>query len=164
MIVSAVAAMAQNRVIGVDNKLPWHIPEDLQFFKTITSGKIMIMGRKTYESIGRPLPKRFHIVVSRNSEFRVEHPMVCVVSSIEAGLSKAQELAPLWSQEVCIVGGGEIYKQSLPFLDRIYLTLIEKDYPGDAKFPDFDTNQFILKSKEARAGDPPFSFCVFEKA
>lgn len=163
MIVSAVAAMAQNRVIGVDNKLPWHIPEDLQFFKTITSGKIMIMGRKTFESIGRPLPKRFHIVVSRNPEFHVDHPMVCVVSSLEAGLSKARELAPLWNQEVCIVGGGEIYKQSLPFLDRIYLTLIEKDYPGDAKFPEFDTNQFVLRSREARVGDPPFSFCVFEK-
>jgi len=163
MILSAIAAMARNRVIGVNNQLPWHLPEDLQFFKERTRGKVMIMGRKTFESLPKPLPGRHHIVITRQSEYKVDHPLVEVVSSLPAAIERAAQLIPPWPDEVCVVGGGEIYKQSLPYLDRIYLTVIEKDFEGDAKFPEFDEGIFKLTSREDRGGDTPFSFRLYQK-
>lgn len=160
MILSAVVAMAENRVIGVDNDLPWHLPEDLQFFKETTKGGIMIMGRKTFESIKKPLPGRFHLVITRNPDYIYEHERVLVVRSLAEALEKARELIPNWPEEVFMVGGGEIYAQSMSHLDRIYLTRIHREYQGSAKFPEFE-NSGHFERREIRHGkgeDPAFDF------
>lgn len=117
MILSHIAAMAKNRVIGKDNKLPWHLPEDFRFFKKMTDGRIMIMGRKTFESLPGHLPNRHHIIVSR-SHFVADEGDVDFVSSIDEALKLAEELIADPSEEVFIVGGGEIYKQTLDKVDR----------------------------------------------
>lgn len=163
MILSAVAAMAQNRVIGVGNTLPWDLPEDMKFFREKTKGKVMIVGRKTFESFGKVLPGRYHLVITRNSDYKVDHPQVQVVASLKEAIGEARKLIPPWPEEVCVVGGGEIYNQSIPYLDRIYLTIIEKDFPGDTKFPEFDENVFKLKEKREGQGNLPFSFRLYEK-
>ena len=165
MILSAIAAMAKNRVIGVDNKLPWEIPEDMKFFRDKTKGHIMIMGRKTFGSFGgKPLPGRLHIVITRNAEFRFDHPLVVIVKSIDAALVEAKKHLEKYGDEVFVIGGGEIYRQSLPVLNRIYLTIIEKEFPGDAKFPEFNQKVFKLSHENPRPGPPPFTFNVYERA
>lgn len=163
MILSAVAAMGANRVIGVDNGLPWDIPEDMKFFREKTKGKIMIVGRKTFETFGKVLPGRFHLVITRNADYRVDHPLVRVVGSWKEAVEEARKRIPEWPEEVCVVGGAEIYRQSLPDLDRIYLTVIERDYPGDAKFPEFDEAVFRLRERKDVPHDPPFSFRLYAK-
>jgi dihydrofolate reductase len=167
MILSAIAAMAKNRVIGKDNKLPyenlWHIPEDLKFFRTMTKGHIMIMGRKTFDSFeGKPLPGRPHIVITRNKDFHFEHPQVKIVSNLQEAIQESAKLTSQYGDEVFVIGGGEIYRQSLNQLDRIYLTVIEKDYDGDAHFPEFDQKRFKLVDKKDRPGDPAFSFHTYQ--
>lgn len=168
MILSQIAACARNRVIGKDGDLPWNIPEDMKFFREKTQGHIMIMGRKTFDSFrGKPLPKRPHIVISRNTQALQfsENPTspVLLVNSIEEALKKAQALCPDWSEEVFIIGGGEIYRQTLPLADRVYLTVIEKDFVGDAHFPEISTAEFKLVESQHCAGDIPFSFNTFER-
>ncbi|MBX3039163.1 MAG: dihydrofolate reductase [Bdellovibrionaceae bacterium] len=160
MILSHIAAMAKNRVIGKDNKLPWHLPEDLRFFKKMTDGRIMIMGRKTFESLPGHLPNRHHIIVSR-SHFVADEGDVDFVSSIDEALKLAEELIADPSEEVFIVGGGEIYKQTLDKVDRIYLTVIDQEVEGDAKYPEFDESRFILEKDEGRPGPPPFAFRTY---
>lgn len=140
MILTAIAAMASNRVIGVDNDLPWNLPEDLRFFRDTTKAAIMIMGRKTFESIKKPLPGRFHIVITRNPEYRYDHERVKIVESIDKAVELAMSLIPQWPDEVFVVGGGEIYAQSLKRVEKIYLTRIERAYPGAAQFPEFETS------------------------
>lgn len=163
MILSAIAAMSLNRVIGYKNHLPWHIPQDLQYFKDKTSGKILIMGRKTFDSIGKPLPGRYHIVITRDTNFKYDHEQVSVVHDVESALKKAKSLTGQYGEEVFNVGGGQIYETLLPHTDRIYLTLIQKDYDGDAYFPKFDEKKFRLTKKEDHGGPIPFSFCVYDK-
>ena len=142
MIVSLVAAMAKNRTIGNKNKLIWHLPEDLEFFKTTTKNKVMIMGRKTFESLPKVLPNRFHIVISRNPG-TVVHERVHYVSSVDESMAKAKELVKSgWGDEVCVVGGAEIYKLFIPLANKIYLTEINKAYEGDTFFPEFDKSLF----------------------
>ncbi|MBX3018192.1 MAG: dihydrofolate reductase [Bdellovibrionaceae bacterium] len=136
---TAIAAMAANRVIGVDNDLPWSLPEDLKFFRDTTKGAVMIMGRKTFESLGKPLPGRYHVVITRNADYRYEHERVKIVESIDKAIDFAKTLVPTWPSEVFVVGGGEIYKQSLHLVDKIYLTRIERDYQGAAHFPEFES-------------------------
>ena len=160
MILSHIAAMAKNRVIGKDNQLPWHLPEDLRFFKKMTSGKVMIMGRKTFEGLPGHLPDRHHIVISR-SAFVAEEEDVDFVTSLDAAIELAASLISQPSDEVFIIGGGEIFQQSLKLVDRIYLTVIEQDYEGDAKYPLFDESQFVLERDEKRPGPPPFSFRTY---
>jgi dihydrofolate reductase len=139
---SLVAAMAKNRTIGKNNKLIWHLPEDLEFFKTTTKGKVMIMGRKTFESLPKVLPNRFHIVISRSAPTQT-HERVQFVTSVDEAVKKAKELESQgWPDEVCVVGGAEIYKLFVPLADRIYLTEISRDYEGDTFFPEFDKNLF----------------------
>ena len=159
MILSAIAAMARNRVIGKNNQLPWNIPEDMQYFIDNTRGKIMIMGRKTFESLEKPLPKRFHIVITRQPGYKIDHPSVKVVGNVDQAVALAKSLIGKYPEEVMVIGGGEIYKEMLPVLNRIYLTVIDKDYDGDAKFPEFDTKRFKLVSENKREG---FSFKIFE--
>lgn len=125
-----IAAMANNRVIGADNKMPWHLPADLQHFKKITTGKPIIMGRKTFESIGRPLPGRRNIVITRNTNYTVSGAEV--VTTPEAALTLVKD-----EKEVMIIGGGNIYQQFLNYADRLYLTFIALDVEGDTQFPDY---------------------------
>ncbi len=135
MILSHIVAVSENGVIGKDNKLLWHFPEDLTYFKKRTTGKIMIMGRKTYDSLGKPLPKRFHIVVSRHAK-QTEYENVKFVSSLNEAYIQAEKLVStnLWPEEVMIVGGGEIYKESLPDTNFIYITRIPGTFDGDTVY------------------------------
>lgn len=126
-----IAAMANNRVIGKDNQMPWHLPGDLKFFKKTTVGKPVIMGRKTFESIGRPLPKRPNIVITRSTDFSAEG--VVVVHDTEAALTAAEGC-----EEVVIIGGGNIYEQFLAKAQTLYLTFIDLDTDGDAYFPNYE--------------------------
>lgn len=169
MILSAIAAMAKNRVIGVDNKLPWSLPEDMKFFREKTKGHVMIMGRKTFDSFGgKPLPNRFHIVITRQENYKFEDPTVQVVHDLKSAIELAHMLTTKYKakfgEEVFVIGGGEIYKQSLDVLDRIYLTVIEKDFPGDAKFPEFSEEEFKLTEKSDRSEPLPFSFRTYERS
>ncbi len=130
MIISMIAAMANDRVIGKDNQMPWHLPADFNWFKRCTMGKPVVMGRKTYESIGRPLPGRQNIVISRDKNLSIEG--VDVVASIEQAIDKAGSV-----EEVMIIGGGSIYEACLPKADRLYVTFIDADLEGDTQFPDW---------------------------
>ena len=126
-----IAAMAKNRVIGQDNNMPWHLPADLQHFKAVTMNKPVIMGRKTFESIGRPLPGRRNIVISRNTDYTAAG--IDVVTSPEAAISLVCE-----SDEVMVIGGGNVYQQFLKSADTLYLTFIDLDVAGDTQFPDYE--------------------------
>ncbi len=131
---TAIAAMSLNRVIGAGNKIPWHLPEDFKFFKQMTMGHVLVMGRKTFESIGRPLPGRETIVLSRSGW---SHPGVRTVTSLD-------EVAPLAAErQVFICGGAEIYRQALPLCAELLLTLVKREAEGDAFFPEFEA-QFEL--------------------
>jgi dihydrofolate reductase len=130
MRISMIAAMAKNRVIGLENNMPWHLPADLQHFKAITLGKPVVMGRKTFESIGRPLPGRRNVVVSR--QLPEDTKGAEWVSSLEQAFTLLTGAA-----EVMVIGGGQIYQQCLPFAQRLYLTEIDLTTAGDAFFPDY---------------------------
>ncbi|TCI03642.1 type 3 dihydrofolate reductase [Corallincola luteus] len=130
MMISLVAAMANGRVIGRDNKMPWHLPADLKHFKATTLGKPVVMGRKTFESIGRPLPGRQNIVITRDAQWHADG--VTVVHGVEQALVAAGPV-----EELMVIGGGNIYQQLLPRAERLYLTFIELDTQGDAWFPDY---------------------------
>ena len=138
MLISMIAAMANNRVIGADNAMPWHLPADLKHFKKITLGKPIIMGRKTYVSIGKALPGRLNIVVSSDIDFSPTD--ATVVQSCEQAIDVAAEYCrkqKIENPEVMIIGGGTIYKHFLAFCHRLYLTHIELDVDGDTYFPDY---------------------------
>lgn len=153
-MVSIIVAIAQNGTIGKDNALLWHIREDMVHFRTTTSGHPVIMGRKTYESIGRPLPRRENVVISRQ-ELQIEGCRV--VHSLEEAIA----LFPS-DEEVFIIGGAQIYEQALPLADRIYLTVVHRDYEGDASMPEIDMTQWREESRErferGEEFDHPFSF------
>lgn len=163
MILSQIAAMSKNRVIGVDNKLPWSLPEDLQFFKQMTKNKILIMGRKTFDSLPGHLPNRYHIVISR-AEIIADEPDLTFVKSIDEALEKAKALIQTWNEEVMIVGGSEIYKQMMPITDRIYLTVIDQVFEGDAHFPEFDESKFEMSSAPPQKPSPiKFEFRTYSR-
>ncbi len=145
-ILSMIVAHADNRVIGKDNDMPWHLPADLAYFKRTTLGKPIIMGRKTYESIGRPLPGRKNIVISRDEEYRAEG--VEVVGSVEAALALVSDV-----EEVMVIGGGAIYKHCLPAAQRLYITHIDANIAGDTYFPEYDLNDWQLGVSEVKAAD-----------
>ncbi|MBN8430112.1 type 3 dihydrofolate reductase [Microbulbifer salipaludis] len=132
-ILAMIVAMARNRAIGRENTLPWRISGDLQFFKRTTLGKPVVMGRKTFESIGRPLPGRQNIVITRNPHWRAEG--VTVVASLESALEEAARGAV---DEVMVIGGAEIYRQAMPLADRLYVTEVDAEVEGDAFFPALD--------------------------
>lgn len=163
MIISQISAMAKNRVIGISNVLPWEIPEDMKFFRSKTKGHIMIMGRKTFESLGTPLPGRFHIIITRQKDYHYEHPQVKVVSTVADAIALAKDLLPQWPEEVFIIGGGEIYKESLSVTNKIYLTIIEKDFEGDAYFPELPSCFQMVEKKEVSESVIPFSFTTWER-
>jgi dihydrofolate reductase len=165
MIVSSIAAMASNRVIGKNGDLPWKIPQDMKFFRDMTMGKIMLMGRKTFESFGKPLPGRLHVVVTRQQDYKPEgaHVFHDLDSALAFCRSLTEKESGKWGEEVFVVGGGEIYKETLPYTDRIYLTEIKAEFPGDTKFPEFDRHLF--RETERRAGEGPveFDFVTYER-
>lgn len=156
--ISMIVAAAENNVIGKDNKMPWHIPEDFKYFKANTLGKPCIMGRKTFESIydmlGKALPDRPSIVISRSG---FEHDEATSATSIPEAIEKAKEFG---SDEVMIIGGATIYEQALEQADRIYLTRVNQSPEGDAFFPDLDENIWEEISRDDHDG---FSFLVFER-
>ncbi len=145
-IISLIAAMAKNRIIGKDNQMPWHLPADLAHFKQITLGKPIIMGRKTFESIGKPLPGRQNIVVSRDSHYSREG--VDAVESLEQAIKTAGTV-----EEIIIVGGGNIYEQMLPQAHRLYLTHIDLEIDGDTQFPEYKHLGWQKISKEHHPAD-----------
>lgn len=163
LIYSHICAAAENNTIGLKGELPWNIPEDLQFFKEKTLGKALIMGRKTFESLGSALPKRLNIVVSRQSDFSVpENVHLC------PSLEKAYELCKtidtnLYGKEIFIIGGGEIYKRTLPLVHRIYLTRIHREYEGDAFYPEIPKEEFEEINRKDREGNPPYSFIIYKR-
>lgn len=163
MLVSAIVAVGNNRVIGKDNDLPWYLPADLRYFKKTTLGRHIIMGRKCYESIGQPLPKRTNIVLTRNAFFTGTG--LIVAHSIEEALQLAADNG---ETEAMILGGGEIYRQSVPLWDRLYLTQVDVDVPdGDTFFPELDPAQWTLVREEAHDPDEKnphaYAFRVYER-
>lgn len=139
--VSAIAAMSQNLVIGKDNKLLWHIPEDFKHFKRVTMGKPVIMGRKTYQSIGKPLPGRTNIVITSQPD-QVEGDVV-TVATLDEALARAKQIAADTNvDEVFIIGGGQIYAAAMAQTDRIYLTVINQDFEGDTFFPKINPTEW----------------------
>ena len=163
---SLIAALGENRVIGVDNSIPWHLPGDFKYFKATTLGKPIIMGRKTWDSLGRPLPGRLNIVVSRQTDLQLEGAEV--YPSLEAAVVRAEEWAREQGvDEVMLIGGAQLYAQGLAQADRLYLTRVALSPEGDAWFPEFDLEQWKLVSNiENPAVDdkPAYNFEVWEKA
>ena len=163
-IISAIVAMSENRVIGRNNQLPWHLPADLKHFKAITTGHPILMGRKTYESIGKPLPNRTNFVITRDASFQA--PGCIVVTSLEAALQQAAELQ---AKELFIIGGAQIYQQAMPIIQRLYLTIVHQQFEGDAFFPEFDAQkQWKLREETRHDADErnacAMSFQMYERA
>ena len=150
--------MSSNRVIGVNNTLPWHLSEDLKHFKSLTTGHTIIMGRKTYESIGRPLPNRRNIVISRNMEASYEGAEV--VQSIDDAFSISRN-----DNEVFVIGGSNIYEQALSLVDHLYITEIKKSFSGDTFFPEINKQIWIESSREDHITNDglEFSFVNYQK-
>ena len=166
MILTHIAACSENHIIGTQGDLPWDIPEDMKFFKDTTKGHVMIMGRKTFDSFkGRALPNRYHIVITRDpAKYKFtsgpSNPVV-FVASVQEAVGHAKTLTNHWPEEVFIIGGGEIYKQSMPITDKIYLTLIHREFPGDTYYPRIDEKLFTLTERRDVEATIPFSFLTY---
>lgn len=160
-IISLIAAMDKNRVIGTDGgKLPWHLPADLKQFKSLTLGKPVIMGRKTFESIGHPLPERKNIIITRNKNYKA--PGCVIVHSSDEALAQTED-----ASEVMIIGGAEIFAEFLPLANRMYLTLIDGEFSGTVYFPQWDSEEWREVSREAHEPDEKnvygYTFLVLER-
>ena len=159
-MINIIVAVAKNGVIGDKNSLLWHIREDMVHFRTLTSGHPVIMGRKTYDSIGRPLPKRTNVVITRDTELQIEG---CTLAhSLEEAIALFDP-----EEEIFIIGGAQIYTQALPLAHRIYLTVVEREYQGDTSFPAIDYSIWKQTSREdfssGEAFEYPFSFITLER-
>jgi len=148
MSISIIVAMAKNCTIGVNNTLPWRCPEDLKYFKTLTMGHHMIMGRKTFDSIGKPLPGRTTVVITRNSDLEIGG---CLIAH---SLKDAID-ACAGDEEIFIVGGAELYRQAVTLVDTLYITEIQQDVEGDAHFPELDKAAWVETSREKRSQETP---------
>ena len=160
-MITLIAALAKNRVIGKDNQIPWHLPADLKHFKEMTMGKPVLMGRKTFESIGKPLPGRRNVVISRQKDYKIVGvEMFC---SIEEALIALQN-----EPEVMVIGGAEIYRQTLPRATRLVLTFVEGEFKGDTYFPEWKNKEWQEKAREYHFPDEknayPYSFVELFKA
>ena len=158
--IAIIAAVARNRVIGAGNRMPWHLPEDLKRFRRLTLGHAVIMGRRTFESIGKPLAERSNIVVTRSRDWTCSG---ChAADSLESALAAVDE-----PQDAFVIGGAEIYALALPVARRIYMTEIERDFEGDAFFPEFDRSRWREVSRERHASGGPegfdYAFVEFER-
>ena len=161
MTLSHIVAASQNNVIGVDNDLPWNIPEDMKFFRDKTKGRALIMGRKTFESVGHPLPKRLNVVVTRQPDYQPEGAVV--VSSVEEGIELCKTKVDDYGDEIFIIGGGQIFKDTMDIVDIIYLTRIHRDYDGDILYPDVDPEKFEEVERRDREEPVAFSFLTYRK-
>lgn len=166
MRLSIIAALGRNRVIGVNNVMPWHIPADLKYFKARTLGKPVIMGRKTFQSIGKPLPGRPNIVVTRDSRFAAEG--VTPVIDIDQALSTAKsEAVKIGADEIMIAGGAQIYELSIELVECLYLTEIDVAHEGDAYFPNFHAvaqwKAVWREPHRAKKQQPAFDFVIYER-
>lgn len=148
MLISLIAALDRRRGIGKDNQLPWRLPADLKRFRELTTGHHIITGRKTYESIGKPLPGRTTIIITRNRDYKAEGCFI--VHSLNEALELARSRG---EQEVFVIGGAEIYAQALPLADRLYLTLVDAGVEADAFFPAFEENEWLLAEESCHAPD-----------
>lgn len=160
MTVTLIAAVASNGVIGTNNEMPWRLPADLKYFKQQTMGKPVLMGRKTYESLGKPLKDRTNVILSRTL---TEAPEGCeLIGTIPDAIAKYGE------DELMVIGGADIYAQTLTIADRLLLTEIDQSFEGDAYFPGFDRKEWKLVSREEGTQDDknllPYAFCVYERA
>ncbi len=162
MIITLVAAIAKNWVIGKDNSLPWHIPADLKRFKILTLGKPVIMGRRTFESIGKPLPKRINIVLSWQKDLPEKENLLVATS-----IPEALKIAKNFGQEAIIAGGAQVYKQFLPLAQRMHLTLIEKEFEGDTFFPQFNLKEWKVVKVKSLPPNPetpyPLKFLTLQR-
>ncbi len=140
MTISLIAALGKNRVIGSDNSIPWKLPADMKRFKEITMGKPVIMGRKTFESIGRPLPHRTNIIITNDKNYKADGCIV--VHSADEALKAAK------GSEIMVIGGAQIYKLFIPIANRMYLTFIDKEFEGDAYFPQYNKHEWKETSRE----------------
>lgn len=160
--ISLIAAMSENRIIGKDNRLPWHIPEDLKYFKEKTKGKTVIMGRKTYESMGRLLPNRKNVIITQNRNYKEENngklDAATVVFNIEDALQVCNP-----AEEIMIIGGANIYQQFLSIANKIYLTVVHTNIDGDTQFPLLD-DQWKETQSQFNSGSPSFTFKIYSKA
>jgi len=162
MTISAIVAISKNRVIGHENDIPWYLPADLKYFKRTTLNHPIIMGRNTFTSIGKPLPKRTNIVLTRNPFYIASG---CLIAH---SLKQALELAfDQEEEEVFIIGGGQIYEQALPYLDKIYLTEVDLEVPGEVVFPILPVNEWIETAAEAHPADEKneyaYTFKIYTK-
>jgi dihydrofolate reductase len=156
--VSILVAVARNGVIGADNRLPWHLPDDLKYFKRLTTGHCVVMGRKTYDSIGKPLPNRRNIVISRRQGLSIEGAEV--VHSLDEALSRCGS-----DEEIFIIGGAEIFHQALCGADRLYITELMRDYRGDVFMPAFDHALWVETSRDKRLADGlEYHYVVYDRA
>lgn len=161
MKLAIIVATDKQGLIGKDNDLPWKLSADLQYFRSVTMGKPLIMGRNTHESIGRPLPGRKNIVITTNVDYQAEGCVV--VTSIDAALAECET-----DEEVMVMGGASLYKQLLPQADRLYLTDVDAELEGDTWFPKWDKKQWLETSREDHPADEknqyPYSFVVYDRA
>lgn len=158
--ISIIAAMARNRVIGIENRLPWHLPADMRRFRILTMGHHILMGRKTYESIGKPLPGRTTVIITRSTNFTA--PDCIVVNSIDAAIAACGD-----DTEIFFIGGADLYNQALAVADRIYLTEIQAGIEGDAYFPEFEATRWEEAGREQFPSDEKniyaYDFIVYDK-
>ncbi len=162
-MISFIVAMDNNHVIGANNQMPWHLPRDLKFFKEKTTGNTIVMGRKTFQSLGRVLPNRHHIVVTNNKEVELPEE-VEIIYHLEEIVTMSQEMG---EKELFVIGGGTIFTQLLPYAERLYITLIDETFEGDVYFPTFDTTEWKLVSKEKGIKDDKnqydYYFCQYDR-
>ena len=157
-IISIIAAIGKNRELGKDNKLLWNIPEDLKRFRKVTIGHAVIMGQKTYESIGQALPKRENIVLSKDKKFLAKNCRIC--HSIKEAIDEARKVE---KDEVFVIGGGQVYKQFLPMADKLYLTMVDKSFEADTFFPDYSDFEEIKEDGYGERDGLRYRFAVMEK-
>ncbi len=161
MKISIIAAIGKNRELGKNNQLLWHIPEDMKRFKKLTKGQVVIMGRKTYESLPskfRPLPERVNIIVTRDKNFFASGCLIC--HSLEEAIEKGKS----FKKEIFIIGGASIYQQGIKYADKLYLTLIDKEYPeADCFFPEYSVFQKIVFRKKSKINDLNYEFVEIER-
>lgn len=156
--ISILVAVASNGVIGAGNRLPWHLPDDLRYFKRLTTGHCVVMGRKTYDSIGRPLPNRRNIVITRQPDLRIDGAEVA--HSLDEALS-----ACAGDDEIFVIGGAEIFRQVLDRTDRLYLTELMRDHEGDVFMPEYDRGQWQEVSRDKRVADGlEYHYAVYDRA
>lgn len=156
-MISLIVAHDKNRVIGYENDMPWHLPGDLKYFKEMTMGKPVIMGRKTFESIGRPLPGRRNIVITRNAAYEAEG--IELAPSLEAALALVRDV-----EEIMVIGGEQIFTQALPLADKLYITLIDHEFVGDTYFPDYPGWKLTKRGEPNETAEGyTFTYCIFEK-